>query len=48
MEWIVKLLVLWFSSSVVILATGWYLTATIKPYFPKWWARHIVSDDTYW
>jgi len=44
MVWWLQLIVLWISLDVVIISTGWYAIKTIKPYFPKWWERHIAVD----
>lgn len=47
LEWIFKLIVIWLSIDLLIIATGWYLVTTIRPCFPGWWRRHI-ADETPW
>jgi hypothetical protein len=39
-----KLLVVWLSFDVVVIASGLYLVRAIKPKFPNWW-RQVVADD---
>jgi hypothetical protein len=41
---ILKIVLLWLLSDVVILATVWYLSTTIQPLFPTWW-RGVVADE---
>ena len=45
MDWLLKLIVIWFSIDVVIIATGWYAVNVIKPHFPNWWRRVIVDVE---
>jgi hypothetical protein len=42
--WLLKLGFIWLSIDVVVLATGWYLVKTIRPYFPHWW-QQVIADD---
>ncbi|GIK41743.1 MAG: hypothetical protein BroJett011_55760 [Chloroflexota bacterium] len=44
MVWFLKLLVIWLSFDVVVIASGWYLVRAIKPKFPNWW-RQAVADE---
>jgi hypothetical protein len=44
MVWFLKLLVVWLSFDVVVIASGLYLVRAIKPKFPNWW-RQVVVDD---
>ncbi|NJN97534.1 MAG: hypothetical protein HC875_27360 [Anaerolineales bacterium] len=44
MAWLLKLILIWLSFDVVVMATGWYLATTIRPYFPNWW-RRVIADD---
>ncbi len=43
MELIIKIATIWVSSSVVIIATGWYARTIIKILWPNWWEREIVG-----
>jgi hypothetical protein len=42
---LLKLAVILLSLNVLIVATGWYATNTLKYYFPGWWQRTIVDKD---
>ena len=44
MEWVIKLFILLLSVDIIIVATGWYATKTIKPLFPNWWKRVVVTE----
>jgi hypothetical protein len=44
MVWLLKLLVIWFSIDVVVIATGWYALKVIRRQFPNWWRQVIVDD----
>jgi len=44
MDWLLKLLILWFSLDIIIIATIWYGVSTIKPLYPTWWQQVIVDD----
>lgn len=44
LEFLIKFLVLWFSISIVTLATAWYGYVVIRPRWPDWW-RQIVADN---
>ena len=44
MDWLLKFLVIWFSTDVVVIATGWYLVKVIRHQFPNWWGEVICSD----
>jgi hypothetical protein len=45
MEWFLKLVVIWVSIDVVIIATAWYIVSVIKPHFPNWWRQTIVAEE---
>ena len=45
MDWLLKLIVIWLSIDILIIATGWYLVTTIKPLCPEWWKREVVDDE---
>jgi hypothetical protein len=44
MDWLLKTVVVWLSVDVIIIASAWYGTTTIKPLYPTWWKRVIVDD----
>ncbi|MCL4300398.1 MAG: hypothetical protein KJ077_31980 [Anaerolineae bacterium] len=44
MLWFLKLLVVWLSFDVVVIASGLYLVRAIKPSFPNWW-RQVVAEE---
>ena len=44
-DWILGFGLLWISSGIVIVATGWYAAAVIEPRWPEWWRQHIIADD---
>lgn len=48
MPWVSKLILIWLSFDVVVIATGWYLTTTIRPYYPRWWRRVIADEWSDW
>lgn len=45
MESVLDFIILWLSLDIIIVATGWYMVATIKPRYPNWWRRTIVDDE---
>lgn len=47
MIWVLYFFVIWFSASVVILATGWYVSTVLKQFCPGWWQRVVVDIDPY-
>jgi hypothetical protein len=47
MIWFLYFSVVWVSASVVILATGWYVSTILKVYCPGWWRRVVVDFDPY-
>ena len=44
-EMLLKLAIIWLCIDTIIIATGWYLIAAIRPRFPNWWRRVIVDVD---
>jgi hypothetical protein len=44
MDWLFKLVVIWLSLDVLIIATGWYAVKAIKPLFPNWW-KEVIADN---
>jgi hypothetical protein len=44
MIWFLKILLLWLSFDVVVIASALYLVRVIRPKFPNWW-RQVVVDD---
>jgi hypothetical protein len=44
MSALLKVLIIWGSIDVVVLATGLYLGNTIRVHFPNWWKR-VICDD---
>lgn len=47
MEFLINFAIIWFSISILIIATGWYLTVTIPRRWPDWWRRVVVDADPY-
>ena len=47
MEFIFRLLCVWFSLDILIIATGWFLTVTIPSYWPDWWKQVVADLDPY-
>ena len=45
MDWLLKLIVIWLSIDILIVASVWYAVSTIRPLYPNWWRRVIVDDD---
>jgi hypothetical protein len=45
MDWLLKLIVIWLSVDVLIMATSWYAVTTIKPHFPNLWRLVIAVND---
>lgn len=45
LEWLLKFAVIWISIDAVVMATGWYMTTTIRPLFPNWWRQVVVDED---
>jgi hypothetical protein len=41
---LLKIGLLWALSDIIIIATGWYLQATIGLCWPGWWRRVIVDE----
>lgn len=44
MEWLLKVIVIWLSVDVVLIATIWYVVVTVQQLWPDWWAR-VVADS---
>ncbi len=44
MEWWLKLILIWLSLDVLLVATGWFLITTIKPRYSRWWQRNIADE----
>jgi hypothetical protein len=44
MFWGLKLVAVWFSIDILVIATSWYAVNTIKKYFPEWWERVIACE----
>jgi hypothetical protein len=47
MIWVLYVMVVWVSASVVIVATGWYAAAVLKQLWPEWWQQVVVDMDPY-
>ena len=45
MIWVLYIMVVWVSVSVVILATCWYAGAVLKQFWPEWWQQVVVDTD---
>jgi hypothetical protein len=45
MEWLLRLVVLWLSLDIVLVATAWYAITTIKPRWPNWWEQAVVGVE---
>jgi hypothetical protein len=45
MEWIFRFMVLWVGVSLVVLATGWYISNVIPRLWPAWWRRVVVDIE---
>jgi hypothetical protein len=45
MHWLLQLTILWFSFSVVVIATGWYAAMVIPVFWPDWWRRVVVDVE---
>ena len=45
MEWIVKLAVIWLSLDILIIATAWYASTVIRPYFSNWWRQVVIDNE---
>lgn len=44
MDELLKVLIIWGSIDIVILATGLYLGNVIRVHFPNWW-KQVICDD---
>ena len=44
MDGLIKIIGIWVSIDTLAIATGWYLVATVKHYYPDWWRRIIAED----
>jgi hypothetical protein len=44
MIWWLKLMAVWLSVDILVVATSWYAVNTIKKYFPDWWEREIACE----
>ena len=45
MELVIKFSVLYFSFSIFVIATCWYIAPIIEARWPDWWRRVIVDID---
>ena len=43
MALLLKIVVIWLSSSILIMATSWYAKGIIQLYWPDWWNREVVG-----
>ena len=46
-EIVLRIAAIWFSISILVIATSWYLTATIPQRWPDWWRRIVVDEDPF-
>ena len=44
MDFIFRVLCVWFSLDILIIATSWFLTVTVPSYWPDWWKQVVVLD----
>lgn len=42
-NWLLKLLIIWFSIDTVVIAAGYYAVNVIEPHFPDWW-REVICE----
>ena len=45
MDWLFRLMVLWFGLSLVIVATAWYASVLIPQLCPSWWRKVVVDIE---
>jgi hypothetical protein len=43
MDWLLKLIVIWLSIDIVMIASAWYVASVIRPLAPDWWKKHIID-----
>lgn len=43
MDWLLKIVAIWLSLDILIIATSWYVALTIKQFWPEWWQRVVVA-----
>ena len=41
---VLKVVTLWLSIDIILIATAWYLATTVRPLCPDWWRRVIVDE----
>jgi len=41
---VLKIVTLWLSFDIILLATGWYLATTVRPLCPDWWRKVVVDE----
>lgn len=44
MDWLLKIVVLWLSFDILVMATSWYAVVALKPLFPNWWSRIVAAE----
>ncbi len=45
MDLLLDLAIIWLSTSIFLMATGWYLAIVIQPRYPNWWQRVVVDVE---
>jgi hypothetical protein len=45
MDILLKFVVVWFGTSILIVSTAWYVSSVIRPLCPDWWRREVVDDE---
>ena len=43
MDFLLKVVVIWLSVDIVLIATIWYSTVTIKKLWPDWWTQNVAT-----
>ncbi|MEM7031264.1 MAG: hypothetical protein AAF629_17000 [Chloroflexota bacterium] len=42
-----KFMVMWLSFDILVIATAWYFSTTLRILLPRWWKAHICDIDPF-
>ncbi len=43
MVWLLEIAFIWLTISLLVLATGWYLSTLVPRLWPDWWRRVVID-----
>ena len=43
MDWLLKVIAIWLTVDILVIATFWYANHTIKHLWPNWWQQVVIT-----